>query len=329
MAFFSSLAGQYVVQVLAHSVLMVLAVEVLLRMWQITRPGTRLQFRLLYLLVPLLGWPLYQLLWPARGSAEFRETVAIIDTQQWLPLWLGGVPGWGWVVGVMGLGTLLFVSRALVPTLQQGFGTGGKETSLAPDQANKLKRSLRILDSVPGSDVRVVAEPWLGACLSGVHRPRLTISAPLVELLDEEEVEAVLAHEAAHALHRDNPRGWFLLLLGSVMFYNPVALLALQRISQDVEMACDDGAVVRTGRPLALASALIKTVRVNMGTVLESISPAPVMWLSRLDARVQRSLVVGRARRLSHYRAPDDVPLRRLKLSLTALLLAALLFFVV
>ena len=309
--------------------LMALVVEALVKIWEVTRPGTRLQFRLLYLLVPLMGWPLYQLLWPDRGSAGFRQTIAIIDMQQFLPLHLGGLPIWAWVSVVMGLGTLLFAGRALIPTLHNLISADGEEASPAPELVNKLNRSVQKLGNLPVSNARIVAGPGPGAYLSGLNRSRLTVSAPLVELLDEDELEAVLAHESAHAHHRDNPRGWSLLLLGSVMFYNPVALVALQRISQDVEMACDDDAVVWTGRPLALASALLKTAGVSIGIGQESTAPTPVAWLSRLDARVRRNMVVERVSRLSHYGTPQDVPLKWLRLTLTALLSGALLFFVV
>ena len=230
---------------------------------------------------------------------------------------------------VMGVGTLLFVGRALAPTLHNLINADREEASPAPELVNKLNRSLQKLGNLPLSHARIVAGPWHGAYLSGVHRSQLTVSAPLVELLDEEELEAALAHESAHALHRDNPRGWSLLALGSVMFYNPVALIALQRISQDVEMACDDAAVVWTGRPLALASALLKTADAGIGTGQESAALTPVAWLSRLDARVRRNMVVERVSRLSHYSAPQDVPLKWPKLALTAMLSAGLLFFVV
>ncbi len=330
MVFFSSMGGQYVVQVLAHTALAALAIEVLLKAWRIARPGTRVQFRMLYLLLPLFGWPVYQLVWPARGSAEFRDTLAIIDTQLWLSLPSAGLPVWGWVTVVMGLGTALFLARAVVPTGRRHLlGGAGREVALAEPLASKLQSSLRGLDNLSASDALVVDEPWPAAYLSGVRRPRLTVSAPLVELLDEEELATVLAHEEAHALHRDNLRGWALFLLGLPMFYNPVTLAALQRMSEDMEMACDDAAAVRTGRPLALASALIKTGRWNTSTSWENSPRTPARWLSRQDARIRRGLVVRRVRRLADFRDQKEVPLKRLKLSLTVLLIATLLFFVV
>lgn len=94
MAFFSLQIGQYAAQVLVHSALAVLIVEALLKLWRIEAPRIRVHFRILFLVLPLVGWPVFQLLWPTRGSLEFRGTLAIFDIQQWLPLRVAGVPGW-------------------------------------------------------------------------------------------------------------------------------------------------------------------------------------------------------------------------------------------
>lgn len=330
MAFFTSSVGHYTTQVLVHSVLTALVIEVLLRLWRVGRPATVAQFRLLYLLLPLLGWPVYQLLWPARGSDAFRQQFALIDTQAWLPLSLVRVPGWGWLLVLMAAGTLLFVSRALIPTLYRHLlDGGGEEVDLDAPLAEKLRRSIRALGLGSALRVGVVDDGRPAVYVSGVSHPRLMVTVPLVDMLDEEEIEAVLAHEEAHALRRDNLRGWALLLLGLGMFYSPVAVVALQRIGQDVETACDDAAVNRVRRPLALASALIRTTRAATSTSWEAESLAVVGWPSRLNARVHRSLVARRVHRLARYRPPEDVPLKWPKLSLTALMLAGLLFFVV
>ena len=330
MGFFSSLAGQYVVQVLVHSVSLALAVEALIKIWRIASPATRTQFRLLYLVMPLVGWPVYQLIWPTRGSPQFRETFAILDTQQWLALSFLGIPGWGWVCGFMTAGTLLFAFRALVPTGHRHLlgGTGG-EAALVSPLADKLRNGLQGLGTLRRLGARVIDQAEPVAYLAGVRRVSLAVSVPLLEILDDEELAAVLAHEEAHALRRDNLRGWVLLLAGSFMFYNPVAVVALQRISQDVELACDDAAVAATGYTLALASALIKAARHTLGTTRGGGRYLLADALSRLDTRVQEVLIARRVRRLTDYRAPEAPPLKWLKLSLTVVFSAALLFFVV
>ena len=330
MTFFSSPIGQYVVQMIAHSMCVAIVVEALLGLWRVTIPSDRAHFRTLYVLIPLVAWPIYQLLDPDRGSPRFREQVAVMDTQPWLSLTLGGISGWVWMTVFIAVGVLLFFGRTLVPTGHRHLlGVLHREGTLAAPLVSKLQSSLQNLDNTTRPATRVVDIPWAVAYLNGLWRVSIAVSAPLVALLDEEELKAVLAHENAHYIHCDNLRSWLLLALGTLMFYNPVAMVALQRISLDLELACDDVAATREGRPLALASALIKTTRHNMSISMNPSRRSPASWMSRLETHVHRGLVARRVRRLSRYQPPQPTQLKWLKLSLTAVLSAALFFFVV
>jgi beta-lactamase regulating signal transducer with metallopeptidase domain len=87
-------------------------------------------------------------------------------------------------------------------------------------------------------------------------RPRIYIAASLEGRLSEDELAAVLAHEAAHADRRDPLRLSLLRFLGCTLFWIP----ALRRLSKDVadegEVRADDLAAKRHG--LALAAALVR-----------------------------------------------------------------------
>jgi len=80
----------------------------------------------------------------------------------------------------------------------------------------------------------------------------------MVEQLDAEEVEAVLAHELSHVARRDYALTLFTTTLRNAFFYLPASQIAYQRLCQENERACDDLAIARSAQPLALASALIK-----------------------------------------------------------------------
>lgn len=103
--------------------------------------------------------------------------------------------------------------------------------------------------------VRVVAGLPIPAFTTGWVRPRVYIAADLGARLSEVEVEAVLAHEAAHVARRDPLRLSLLRFLSCVLFWLP----ALRRIAADLadeaEIEADDRAARRY--PLALASALL------------------------------------------------------------------------
>jgi heat shock protein HtpX len=102
------------------------------------------------------------------------------------------------------------------------------------------------------------------------RKPRIYITKGLRELLTLEELQAVLAHEQAHIANRDalvmsvvafpgltmmNARGGpaaFAIIAGSLSHTGTLAL------SRYRELAADAGAAAVTGRPSALASALLK-----------------------------------------------------------------------
>src|SRR5262245_41878706 len=80
------------------------------------------------------------------------------------------------------------------------------------------------------TDVRVVAGVPIPAFRTGWARPRVYIAADLGTRLSEAEVEAVLAHEAAHVARRDPVRLSLLRFLSCVLFWLP----ALRRIAADL-----------------------------------------------------------------------------------------------
>jgi heat shock protein HtpX len=110
--------------------------------------------------------------------------------------------------------------------------------------------------------------------------PRLHVTRGLLELLEPAELEAVIAHELSHVANRDAAvmtvvalpgaamregaarAGWMVgpLIPGKVAGYaiGNVARVGSSALSRHRELAADAGAVALTGRPSALASALMK-----------------------------------------------------------------------
>ena len=328
MAFFSSLPGQYVVQAFMHSVLLAFAVEAFLKVSKVERAATRIQFRALYLVLPVIGWPIYQLIWPSRGSAQFRSSLAIFDTRQWLTLSILNVPVWAWVSGLLGLGALLFFSVILLPAIKRLPGSRRKSRRVTGHSPNKLVQNLALPNSA-NVDYRVVEDPMPRAQLEGIWRVRIVVTTGLIDMLDREELETVLAHEAAHASRRDNLMSWWLMITGLFMFFSPFSVLAIQRIGHDTELACDEDAAEKTRRPLSLASAIIKSARHTFGADWDTGGFKLTGWWNRADTRGRRAILVKRVRSLASYHAPKDLSFKWAKLALTGLMSATLMFFVV
>jgi heat shock protein HtpX len=135
-----------------------------------------------------------------------------------------------------------------------------------------LRKPRIVLVPSPQPNSWVVAQPR--------YPPRLFLTAGLLELLDVDELEAVVAHELAHLAHRDAVvmtivGGPGAIFAGSVLLVRKkelsavlgvlialpvgaVTRVATAALSRYRELAADASAVAITGKPMALASALRK-----------------------------------------------------------------------
>lgn len=105
-----------------------------------------------------------------------------------------------------------------------------------------------------------------GAAVLGVRDPVLLIDAAVLELLDGEELEGVIAHELAHVARRDNLVAWAVAIVRDVAFFVPGSGWAVRALHREREAAADQDAVAVTGRPAALASGLLEVVGLSGGT---------------------------------------------------------------
>ena len=94
------------------------------------------------------------------------------------------------------------------------------------------------------------------AFCAGVWRPRLYISTAAVAGLHADELDAVLAHELAHARRRDPLRGLLSRAGADVLFFVPIARWWHEHRAVTAELAADRAAVARAGTS-ALAGALL------------------------------------------------------------------------
>lgn len=97
--------------------------------------------------------------------------------------------------------------------------------------------------------------------VAGGLRSTIVLSRWLVEHLDYQELDGVLAHELAHLKRRDHLARWLGRLLRDATVYLPGGRYAWQVLEADDELMADALAVEVTGRPLAMASALGKVWR--------------------------------------------------------------------
>jgi Zn-dependent protease with chaperone function len=115
----------------------------------------------------------------------------------------------------------------------------------------------------------VLARSTVPICTIGIFKPRIEVTAELLDALDDHALIGALLHEAAHVRAYDPLRLFILSLCQSL---NPAAFLLrpeADRWRLAREAACDEEAVMSGGDPLSLAQAIVTAARCATG-------PAPV-----------------------------------------------------
>jgi heat shock protein HtpX len=137
-----------------------------------------------------------------------------------------------------------------------------------------------------------------GAFVVGLRHPRILLAGELLESLDRDEIEGVLAHELAHLRARDVELVLVAGLLRDLAAWNPFAHLAYGRLRRNRELEADRAALAATGKPLAVASGLLKVAETMLRTSRRQRSTAlAFLGTKRLvTTRVSQLLAVADGR---------------------------------
>ena len=120
---------------------------------------------------------------------------------------------------------------------------------------DRLSRAARRAGLAPGR-VCVVDGLPNPAFTAGFWRPNVYVAASLPDVLDQQQLEAVLAHEAAHVARRDPVRVSLMRFLACTLFYIPALRRLADDLADEAEIDADDAAAARS-EPLVLASAIL------------------------------------------------------------------------
>ncbi|WP_418790628.1 M56 family metallopeptidase [Phosphitispora sp. TUW77] len=124
---------------------------------------------------------------------------------------------------------------------------------------------------VPG--VIVTRDVFARAFTVGYRSPLLVLSEGLLNGLDEDELETVMAHELGHIVRGDSILNRLLFFLKDIMFFVPLVRIIYRNYSAEKEKASDDFAVRLTGKPMALAQALIKVWKMSSHNIIDELLP--------------------------------------------------------
>lgn len=188
---------------------------------------------------------------------------------------------------------IVFTARAVF-ILWQGWrktASVGKAMSIAVSGASQVIDSLQE-QSPRGSRIEVVYGESPFAMTLGYFRHRIALSSRLVEMLDEDELEAVIRHEFVHADRRDPLRVLLAEFFRAGLPFIPALLYLLEQFGLRKEIEADAAVVRSMGSPAPLASALSK--------VLAEMDETPSLagaGLTPTEARIDALLGVPPAKR--------------------------------
>ncbi len=325
--------GQYTTQSGLHSVIIITVIEAVISLWNIRTPFLQIRFRLLALILPLIYLPVYFMFYPARAGDYFHRQTALFDFSQWLEIGLEfGLAIWHPFIAVLGLSTLYFLVKEAIPSIRHYFRSQSFLPVVHRDQFPRLDLILIRLAGVkdfPKPTILLSVEETPVIYTQG--RQELIISPAILDILDDRELESVIAHELAHLTRKSYRINQISLVLRFLMFYNPIALLIFRRIINDNEKSCDDMAVQATGQRLALAAGLLKVFR--QPEAAQSLPgtgnrrlPSPINTLQR---GAYTNLIKERVERLVRPGRETVMPHQDFRFYATAVLLVVLLFYVV
>ncbi len=158
-------------------------------------------------------------------------------------------------LGISGaLGLTLATDVCIV--LLVGLATTGLCTTYARSRHRRLLDLVsRPIDQAP--DVLLLDDPRVAAyCLPGL-RPRIVVSAGTLELLGDEQLGAVLAHERGHARGRHGIVMLPFASMDTLLRWMPYVRHARTEVAALLEMAADDFAA-KESHPRHLAGALVE-----------------------------------------------------------------------
>lgn len=102
----------------------------------------------------------------------------------------------------------------------------------------------------------------------GFLRPKIYLSGTLCKRLEREELRAVILHEMHHAKKHDPLRLLMVAFICDIFFFIPLSKFVKELFILTKEKAADDAAIAESKRPLELASAMMKILKLKNDLIL-------------------------------------------------------------
>lgn len=181
----------------------------------------------------------------------------IAERETWIPILPLAFFG-AWLCGVAAVLLRWTISWGRVTKMRRSaaVASGGREVAILRGLEAEMAdgRCLRAMPLLLSADSM---EPGV----LGVFRPVVLWPAHLSEHLDDEHMEAILAHELMHVRRRDNLTAALHMLVQTAFWFHPAVWWMGRQMVAERELACDEAVVALGNRRGVYAEGLLKTVR--------------------------------------------------------------------
>jgi len=236
----------------------------------------------------------------AAGSADLTEYVRVILEPSALAPSAEQAPG-AVLLPYAALTVVWLLGMVLLCGRWRWRSSGGQESASAPGIENKIRRALHGT-GIARESIHVVSSPAIPS-VTGLLRPRIVLSLPVVESLGPEELRAALLHEEQHRRRWDTVRAVIQRVILVLFFFYPPVWWIVGRLRTSAELACDESVLSRGVSPAVYARALARVLATNLG-MMPAARPAEVC-LNRqggLPARLHRIENAWRYRAMTKHR---------------------------
>lgn len=195
-------------------------------------------------------------------SARAHEAALLAGLRTW---WLAAL-AMVWLGGTTAVLLVWFVRlRKIAALVRRGEQVeDGREAEMLGHLARRLRNGSRV--GLMRS--RATMEPGI----FGIFRPVLIWPEGLSALLDDEHLEAILAHETVHVRRRDNLTAALHMAVEAGFWFHPLVWWMGRRMVEERERACDEAVVGLGNRPAIYAEGLLQACRFSVESSLACVA---------------------------------------------------------
>ena len=120
-----------------------------------------------------------------------------------------------------------------------------------------------------GTDIELISAPSeLEPGVFGILRPVLSLPQGIVDHLNDEQLDSVIAHEFCHIRRRDNLTAALHMLVEAVFWFHPLVWWLGARLVEERERACDEEVVRLGSDPEVYAESILRICRFYLASPL-------------------------------------------------------------